>query len=95
MSYREIARKSRPRVSTMAVYLALNPEKRTPRPPKGAPRPARPHSARTPLSDEEFGALHARARAEKLSLAALMRAIVFEGAPPLLLEPKEGSDDTE
>ena len=31
----------------------------------------------------------------QMALAALMRAIVFEGAPPLLLEPKEGSDDTE
>ena len=80
MTYRQIAKKAR--VTPMAVYLALNPEKRTPSPPKGE-RLTRPRSIRISLTDDELAALRARARSEKVSMAALVRAIVLEGAPAL------------
>ena len=80
MTYRQIAKKAR--VTPMAVYLALNPEKRTPSPPKGE-RLTRPRSTRIALSDDELAALRARAKAEGLSMAGLVRAIIFGGASAL------------
>ncbi len=72
----------------MAVYLALNPDKRTPRLPSGDARVTRPHSTRISLSTGELAALQARAKSDRLSMAALVRAIVFAGAPSLQVEPK-------
>ena len=87
-TYRRLAR--RYRVDEKTVWYALNPERR-PAYVKKPPRQTHPLSTRIGLSRAEHAALKARAREEGSSMMALVRAIVFEGAPPLLLEPEEGS----
>ena len=87
-TYRLLAKRFR--VDEKTVWYALNPERR-PAYVKKPPRQTHPLSTRIGLSRAEHAALKARAREEGSSMMALVRAIVFEGAPPLLLEPEEGS----
>lgn len=81
MSYRQIARESRPRVSTMAVYLALNPEKRTPYVPK--PKGEALQARHTRLTGEEWEVVSARARRVRVTKSELLRRILLGVEEPI------------
>ncbi len=95
MTYEQIARKSRPRVSTMAVYYALNPDKRIPPPPKGSSRVTRPYSTRLAMSVSEHAAVKARAKQEGMSVMALARAILFDRLPAFTVLEGESQQESE
>ena len=84
MTYREIAKKAR--VTPMAVYFALNPDKRRRYEPK--PRSTDELVSRyTRLSAREWAEVGRRAKATRTSAAAMIRRILLGEEPPIQIEP--------
>jgi hypothetical protein len=81
LTYREIAKRAR--VTPMAVYLALNPDKRKPYVPKRERSPERLESRYTRLSGAEWTEVKTRAKASDVSAAVMIRLILLGREPPL------------